>query len=280
MPALQQQIANPFRHCKPPPWASAWGQDKYGFFADFSVATGPMYWDCVAQRMRWVPPGTFLMGSPEDEWARNENEVQHEVTLTAGFWLADTTCRQELWNAVMQDNPSHFPGDLLPVENVDYDQVHEFFARVAEIVPGLQLQLPTEAQWEYACRAGTQTPFSFGDDITPEQVNYDGNYPYRDGTKGEYRETTVACDSLPANDWGLFQMHGNVWEWCRDWHGPYDVTGHVVDPVGPKEGSDRVIRGGSWFSYARYARSASRYGYGPGSRWSLRGVRCMSSVKQ
>ena len=102
-----QVIPAPFTDCKPPVWASACGQDEYGFFADFSVATGPMYWDFLSQRMRWIPPGTFLMGSPEDEWRRSDNEQRHTVTLTRGFWLADTTCRQELWEAVMKDNPSH-----------------------------------------------------------------------------------------------------------------------------------------------------------------------------
>ena len=237
-----------------------------------------MYWDSVSQRMRWIPPGTFLMGSPDDEWHRYDNEAQHEVTLSAGFWLAETACHQELWNAVMDEKPSQFVGDQLPVENVDYHLVHEFFDRVTELVPELKLQLPTEAQWEYACRAGTQTPFWFGDDITTDQVNYDGNYPYRE-TKGEYRQTTVDVESLPANKWGLFQMHGNVWEWCRDWYAEYDLES-PVNPVGPKEGSYRVMRGGSWFLYAQNARSASRDWSAPGDRWGYQGFRCMSSVNQ
>lgn len=219
-----------------------------------------------------------MMGSPDDEWQRIDNEIQHEVTLTAGFWLADTACRQELWNAVMKENPSRFSGDPLPVENVDFDMVHAFFARVAENVPALSLQLPTEAQWEYACRAGTQTPFSFGDDITTDQANYRGDYPYRE-TKGEYRKKTVAIDALPANHWGLFQMHGNVWEWCRDWYGEYDLNS-PVDPAGPEEGSNRVIRGGGWNVFAQRARSAYRLWGDPGFRWDYRGFRCMSSVIQ
>ena len=163
MPTL---IRSPIVDCRPPAWASGWGQDEYGYYAEFSVKTGDMYWDVVTQRMRWMPPGTFLMGSPETEPKRSNNEFQHEVTISEGFWLADTTCRQDLWQAVMSENPSRFRSDGLPVENVSYADAHLFFERLAERVPGLYLQLPTEAQWEYACRAGSTTAYSFGDSIS------------------------------------------------------------------------------------------------------------------
>ncbi|HRD68239.1 MAG TPA: formylglycine-generating enzyme family protein, partial [Candidatus Competibacter sp.] len=175
-----------------------------------------------------------------------------------------TACTQALWQAVTGQNPSRFKGERRPVEQVSWNEVQEFIARLNGAVPGLGARLPTEAEWEYACRAGTTTPFSFGEDITPDQVNYDGNYPYR-GKKGRDRQETVEVASLPANPWGLYEMHGNVWEWCRDWYDNYP-KGSVTDPTGPATREWRVLRGGSWFSLGRYARSAYRHRDGPGTR--------------
>jgi len=139
----------------------------------------------------------------------------------------------------------------------------------------LDLRLPTEAEWENACRAGTTTPFSFGANVTTEQVNYDGNYPYAGAAKGEYREMTVPVKSLPMNPWGLYEMHGNVWEWCLDELSPYQ-SGLAVNPLGAGEGEavrQRVVRGGSWSVLAWYARSAGRNGFGPGDRHIYLGFR-------
>ncbi|MEF8732406.1 MAG: formylglycine-generating enzyme family protein [Candidatus Accumulibacter meliphilus] len=220
-----------------------------------------------------MAPGHFLMGSPPDEPEREDDEVQHEVTLSRGFWLADTACTQALWQAVTGANPSEFQDDVRnPVENVSWDDVQTFLSELNRRVPGLQARLPSEAEWEYACRAGTTTPFSFGDNITPEQVNYDGNYPYAGGEKGLYRQKTVPVGSLPANPWGLYEMHGNVWEWCADWYGDYPNTPQV-DPTGPQTGDSRVLRGGSWNFNGRHARCALRYGYVPGYRYLLFGFR-------
>ena len=124
--------------------------------------------------------------------------------------------------------------------------------RLNKLAPDGGFRLPTEAEWEYACRAGTTTPFWFGDQINPEQVNYNGNYPYAGGQEGKYRAETVDVKALPCNGWGLYQMHGNVWEWCQDWYGAYP-SATVADPVGPAAGADRVFRGGSWFGSARAA---------------------------
>jgi formylglycine-generating enzyme len=135
---------------------------------------------------------------------------------------------------------------------------------------------PTEAQWEYACRAGTTTPFHFGETISTDQANYDGNYPYGKGKKGIYRKKTTPVGSFPANAWGLFDMHGNVWEWCADWYGPYP-RGDVTNPVGPPGGSARVDRGGSWDSGAWGCRAALRDRDGPGHRFSLLGFRLARS---
>ncbi len=299
---MSATLASPFKQTRPPAWADGWGQDEFGYYAEFGINTGPNYWDFVTQRMRWVPPGTFMMGSPADEPDRDDNELLHEVTITSGYWLADTACRQELWQAVMGNNPSHFQGDAitvdetpgdemqseatrpnsvhaekLPVEQVSYEDTETFFQKVSQLKPQLKLQLPTEAQWEYACRAGTTSPFSFGRNITTTQANYDGNYPYDGAEKREYRRSTIACDALPPNPWGLFQMHGNVWEWCSDWYG--DFSSDTNDPAGPDSGSDRVIRGGSWYGNAPGLRSACRYGFEPGFRYDFLGFRCVSSVQ-
>ncbi len=243
----------------PPEWACAWGQDQYGLWAAFEVSG-------VHQVMRWIRPGTFLMGSPEKEPDRRDDEFQHEVTLSSGFWLADTTCTQALWAEVMGNNPSRFTDDPeLPVEQVSWDDCQEFLHTINQRHPALQLQLLTEAQWEYACRAGTLTPFSFGENITPEQINYDGNHPYHGGEKGIYRRKTVPVKLLPCNQWGLYQMHGNVWEWCSDWYAEYSDKA-VIDPQGPSSGGDRVLRGGCWGNYARYVRSANRSRFAPVNR--------------
>ncbi|MCJ7600224.1 MAG: formylglycine-generating enzyme family protein [Desulfobulbaceae bacterium] len=250
----------------PYPWAVDWGQDRHGLWQSF-VCKG------VRQQLRWIPPARFLMGSPLDEPERFDDELQHEVVLTQGFWLADTACTQGLWQAVMGNNPSSFTGDdQLPVDSVSWDESMEFISRINSMIPELDLRLPTEAQWEYACRAGTLTPFSFGPQISVEQVNYHGNYPYHDGPKGEYREKTVAVKSLPGNDWGLYEMHGNLWEWCADWRGDYAV-GTVTDPQGPATGVDRVLRGGSCYDNGRSVRSAIRFGLDPGFRSRNIGLR-------
>jgi formylglycine-generating enzyme required for sulfatase activity len=202
-----------------------------------------------------------------------DNEAQHEVTISRGFWLADTTCTQQLWQAVMGENPSRFKEDERnPVENVSWHDCEGFINQLNQIVPELEVRLPTEAEWEYACRAGTTTPFSFGRNVTTDQANYDGNHPYAGGAKGEYRQRTVPVASLPANAWGLYEMHGNVWEWCEDWFGGYPQD-HQVDPTGPGSGSGRVLRGGSWFSFARLLRSAFRFALDPGLRLDSFGFR-------
>ena len=243
----------------PPAWASAWGEDEFGIYAEFVVAD-------VVQRCRWMPPGRFLMGAPESEEGRDGKEgPQHEVMLS-GFWLADTACTQALWLAVIGENQSYFkdapmqavmrkrPGNfenalVNPVEMVSWHQCRVFFGRLNALVPGLFAWFPSEAQWEYACRAGTTSSYSFGVTITHEQVHFG---PGRRGN-------TVPVSYLPANPWGLYEMHGNVWEWCSDWFGAYAAEPQV-DPEGPDNGWSRVLRGGSWFDDAHAVRSVSRSG--------------------
>ncbi|WP_245535840.1 formylglycine-generating enzyme family protein [Thiorhodococcus drewsii] len=245
----------------PWPWAAEIGADGFGLWARLEVSG-------VSYRLRWISAGRFLMGSPPSEPERRDNETQHEVTLTDGFWLGETAVHQALWRAVMGNNPSRFKGDDLPVEQVSWDDCQRFVAKLASMVTGLEPALPTEAQWEYACRAGTRTAFSFGDALDTELANYDGNFPYHDGPKGEGRMSTLAVQTFRSNPWGLYQMHGNVWEWCADWYGDYPA-GPVSDPTGPADGSSRVLRGGSWFLNGRHLRSACRAHYAPGYRRDL-----------
>ena len=249
----------------PPEWAADWGHDTFGYFAALVVKG-------VRQCFRWLDPGAFMMGSPENEPERDDDERHHRVVLTKGFWLADTTCTQGLWQAVMGENPSDFQGANRPVDSVSWEDAMAFIERLNNLGPDLDFCLPTEAQWEYACRAGTPTPFSFGENITPDQVNYDGNFPYAGGKEGAYRKETVDVASLPPNPWGLYEMHGNVLEWCADWFGDYP-QGEVVDPTGPSSGEFRVLRGGSWSRFGRFVRSAGRLGCEPGYRYHDAGFR-------
>ena len=254
----------------PASWASGWGEDQYGLWMTFNYKG-------VRHLFRWCEPGTFLMGSPEDEPERESwetgNETQHPVTLTRGFWIAETPVTQALWEIFMGDNPSRFKGAEFPVDSVSWDDAQRFINKLNGIKPELQLCLPTEAQWEYACRARTTTPFYFGENITTDQVNYNGRNPYNDGRQGEYRRRTVEVKSLPPNAWGLYQMHGNVYEWCQDWYATQYPSQPVTDPQGAVSGTLRVLRGGSWFNDGRYCRSARRNHAAPADRYSPIGFR-------
>jgi len=243
----------------PPLWADAWGDDVHGLWAELAVAD-------ARQRLRWIEPGTFLMGSPANEPKRfNDEGPQHAVRITRGFWLADSACSQALWQAVTGTNPSQLNDDsACPIESVNWDEVRDFLGRLAQVLAITDAipDLPTEAEWEFACRAGTTAAFSFGANITPDQVNHDGNHPYAGAPKGRYRERTVPVKSLPANAWGLHEMHGNVWEWCADDMRSYGMSDQVAgDPRGlQQQGPEahRAVRGGSWIGDARHARSAYR----------------------
>lgn len=263
----------------PPDWADAWGDDRFGLWSEFSVNE-------IRQRMRWVVPGEFWMGSPDSsdpnlplEQERQANEgSRHLVRISRGFWLADTACTQALWMAIMGYNPSRFDYDRqCPVESISFDDVQLFLRRLAAASVRGVCDLPTEAEWEYACRAGTKTPFSFGAQIVPELVNYNGAHPYADGLVGLNRQRTVPVKTLPANCWGLYQMHGNVWEWCRDGLRKY-TRGEVQNPEGPLRGGKRAARGGSWLGRARSTRSAARIDFIRGSRRDCIGFRILLRV--
>ena len=222
------------------------------------------------QRFRYILPQTFLMGSPENETGRRDNEAQHEVTLTQGYWLADTTITQSFWEAITGDNPSNFKGKKRPVEQVSWNDTRVFIEKLKQQWPLLEIRLPREAEWECACRAGITTPFSFGgkDDLNVDNVNYSGKWDNW-SSDGETKEVK----SLPANPSGLYEMHGNVFEWCQDWFGEYPKES-VTDPQGANHKSGRrVVRGGSWNLFGWLCRSACRFGHPPVSRRSDVGFR-------
>ena len=265
-----------------PSWASEIGVDDYGIYVNVMISA-------VTQTFRFIPPGEFLMGSPREEEGHNsykENkdkwadeykiylekhfsqidydvERQFQAVITKGYWLADTTCTQALWQKVMGDNPSHNKSDDLPVEQISWDDIQNFLQKVNQQYPELNLTLPSEMQWEYACRAGTQTTYYFGDAFEKAQINLDS------------KSTINVKDDQKVNDWGLYQMHGNVWEWCQDAFLPYPESfGIDSNPSGPSDPSfHRVLRGGCWISDAISARSACRRYLTPDRRSDYFGFR-------
>ena len=283
------------------------------FFMLFLVAgcakEKPLY--CVDDFVK-IPAGEFMMGSPDGEAEREKNETEHRVKLSEFFmarhevsvaefsrFIAEkgdsTDATKDGWSFVYKDgkwtqqegvnwrcDPAGKIRPLIeyhhPVVHVSWNDVNAYCKWLSSKT-GKTFQLPTEAEWEYACRAGTITPFATGSNLTTDQANYDGNYPYKGNTRGEFRFTTVPVNYFAPNDWGLYNMHGNVWEWCRDWYGEkyYEacmVQGVVENPENTDESSSyRVLRGGSWLSNAWFCRSAARDYYPPDYRRSYVGFR-------
>lgn len=235
----------------------------------------------IGMEFVYIQPGTFKMGSPPNESGRDNDERQHRVTLTKGFYMQTTEVTQRQWKAVMGSNPSKFKncGDDCPVETVSWDDVQEFIRKLNRREGGNKYRLPTEAEWEYAARAGTDTPFAFGHCLSTDQANYNGNNPLSGCSKGVYRKGTISVASFQPNSWGLYDMHGNVWEWCQDWFGNYPL-GSITNPTGPFGGSYRVNRGGGWYSFAWYCRSANRDRLSPGGRGNFLGFRLLRTAAQ
>ncbi|MEM9388218.1 MAG: formylglycine-generating enzyme family protein [Pseudomonadota bacterium] len=296
------------RSIRRPEWASAFGRDRFGLWAEFTllgnrgaaqlVVDAPLHELAarphVTQRMRWIPPGQFLMGSPADEPGRFDDELQHLVGITQGYWLFDTPVTQALWSVVVGKNPARFTSPTRPVDSVSWEDCQDFLERMNDATE-LALRLPTEAQWEYACRAGTRGAIYTG----PMEVLGENNAPALDaiawygGNSGvdfdlkrgesarhwphrqhEFKQAGTRVVRLKqANAWGLHDMLGNVWEWCGDWNGAYS-DGPAQDPEGPSAGDARVFRGGSWADRARDVRCASRLAVDPSSRFDNLGFRC------
>jgi formylglycine-generating enzyme required for sulfatase activity len=236
----------------------------------------------LAITMLQIPAGSFQMGSPASEAERRGNEgPQHRVELQS-FFLGQTPVTQAQWKEVaswpqvdlkLNPNAARFKGPNMPVEQVSWEEAMEFCRRLSQRTK-LVYTLPSEAQWEYACRAGTTTPFAFGDTLTLDLANYDGNYTYGSGPKGQYRQQTTDVGSFAGNAWGLQDMHGNVWEWCLDpWHNSY--TGAPADGSAwtAGGGTSRLLRGGSWYFNPRYCRSADRSDAHPDDRNDFIGFR-------
>ena len=243
-----------------PEWADQAGFDRMGTYADVAISPKRRAADDVVIRFRLIPAGEFLMGSPPDEVGRDEDEgPQHVVRLSNGFWMADTPCTQDLYEAVVGSNPSRFKAATRPVEKVSWTDAQEFLEALNR-KRGLKLTLPTEAQWEYACRAGTTAP-------TYGPIGEIAWY-----TENSGGETHPVREKQP-NPWGLYDMLGNVYEWCDDRaYRKYSGEGQR-DPVGPEVGGERVFRGGSWFVSARDCRAAIRHAFRPSYRHGYLGFR-------
>jgi len=285
-----------------PRWMVNAGADAMGTWSTLQVGG-------ISQRFRWIPPGDFTMGCDQAEatWAfdtaaRPLRELSpqpgwfsdavpaHRVSLSRGFWMADTLCTQALWQVVMGSNPSRYTGnDNLPVEQVSWEDCQEFFIRLNTLVSGLHATFPSEAQWEYACRAGSTTRWSWGDDASvhalyvgmAQQTLHDSSENWdivawaAPGTEGTVTTDPVA--QRAPNGWGLYDMHGKVFQWCSDWYGPYNSSA-VRDPAGPPSGPSRVHRGGTWYRTVADCRPAYRGQTRPGFRWFNLGIRiCIPS---
>jgi formylglycine-generating enzyme required for sulfatase activity len=245
----------------------------------------------VGMKFVLIPAGKFVMGSPNDETDRNAIEVPHTVEITRPFYMSVYLVTQAEYKKVIGSNPSHFcaagPGranvggantDRFPVERVSWNDALQFCAklsaRAGEKAAGRTYRLPTEAEWEYACRAGTTTPFHFGKSASSTQANFIGHYPYGGAAKGPYLQRTCKVGSYKPNAWGLYDMHGNVCQWCSDWYDTsYYKNSPKKDPKGPASASIRVLRGGSWLYSGSSCRAANRDGLGADGRQHFIGFR-------
>jgi formylglycine-generating enzyme required for sulfatase activity len=243
----------------------------------------------IGMKLALVPAGTFTMGAPAGEVGRRDNEGPvHEVVLSRAFYLGIVPVTQAQFEAVMQSNPSRFRGAAgggpdHPVDSVSWDDAVAFCARLSAL-PGEQEagrvhRLPTEAEWEYACRAGTTTPFSFGATLSAAQACFDGQHPYGEAGHGPAALRTARVGTFAANLFGLSDMHGNVWEWCSDWFdAAYYHHTPRQDPQGPAEGVYRVLRGGSWRNQGVTCRAAYRNALAPNQRQPFIGFRVAMTI--
>ncbi len=224
----------------------------------------------IGMKFRLIPAGSFMMGaSPDDGEAEAGEYPSHRVEISKPFYIGIHEVTQELYERVMGENPSEFKGADRPVERVSWNDAVDFCRRLSEMT-GENYRLPTEAEWELACRAGSETKYSWGD-------NMDGDYAWYDDNSGS--ETHPAGQKHP-NAWGLYDTSGNVWEWCQDWFDEnYFSRSPAQDPVGPSSGTSRVVRGGSWYNYAKNMRSSSRFGFRPDKGNHYIGFRVVREVE-
>jgi formylglycine-generating enzyme required for sulfatase activity len=288
-------------------WADSLGNTNQWFtLTNFALGSDPVLWcdlgatqaatrlyralavpsNPAPAKLAWILPGTFTMGSPTSEVERGTDELPHTVTLARSFFIGKYEVTQGEFLSLMSSNPSQFFGDpSRPVEQVTWFDATNYCANLNQqeqaagrLPAGWRYRLPTEAEWEYACRAGTTTPFHYGPSLFSEMANFFGQREYVGGIGtvnnpgGAYLARTTAVGSYQPNAFGLYDMHGNVWEWCQDWYGSY-TAGTAVDPPGPPTGTARVLRGGSWYYRATLCRSADRYSYSPTFVYSSFGFR-------
>jgi formylglycine-generating enzyme required for sulfatase activity len=229
----------------------------------------------IGMEFALIEAGEFVMGSPQTEAERLPDEVQHRVRISRPYYLGCFEVTQDEYGLVTGNHPSeHSPSGRrrrmdgnpysghFPVTNVTWNDAEEFCRRLSalpeEIEAGRRYRLPTEAEWEYACRGGSTTVFAFGDSLSAGQANIKGTEPYGNGAPGIAWRRPRAVGSYPPNDFGIYDMHGNAWEWCRDWYAPYDQSALTEDPAGPVEGTKKVLRGSCCYLAAHFARSARR----------------------
>jgi formylglycine-generating enzyme required for sulfatase activity/tRNA A-37 threonylcarbamoyl transferase component Bud32 len=234
----------------------------------------------VKLEMVEIPAGTFYMGSPENEAKRRDNESpQHQVTLPS-FFIGKYPLTQAQYQAIIGNNPAHFKGNNRPVECVSWNNAVNFCRKLSQKT-GKNYKLPSEAQWEYACRAGTTTPFYFGESITPDLVNYDGNYSYTAAQRGQYRKQyrgqTTDVGTFPPNAFGLYDMHGNVWEWCEDDGQENYINAPINGSAFISRSNMKLLRGGSWNYNPQGCRSACRYYLNLDGHYSRLGFRVVCS---
>ncbi|MFH1422540.1 MAG: SUMF1/EgtB/PvdO family nonheme iron enzyme, partial [Planctomycetota bacterium] len=264
---------------------SSWGGDASGTSTTTTVtmdsdktvaanftAAGDIITNSIGMQFKLIPAGSFVMGSPDSDMsgANGDEKPQHTVNITRSFYIGIYEVTQAQWREVMGNNPSYFSGDNLPVECVSWDDVQGFITALNNREGVTYYRLPTEAEWEYACRAGSTTRYCFGDD-----TGLLGDYAWYWSNSGN---TTHPVGTKLPNAWGLYDMHGNVWEWCNDWYGEtYYTSSPANDPQGPASGQYRVLRGGCWSNFVNSCRSAVRYRYWSSYRYFLIGFRLARS---
>ena len=235
---------------------------------NIEIDQGKPFVNSVGMRFIYIPPGKFFMGSPADEIGRDEGEYQHAVVLTRGFYLQTTEITQAQWQVVLKLNPSEHKGNDLPVHNVSWIDSQTFIRRLNQLESNGNYRLPSEAEWEYACRAGTQSALPTGN-LTATNSGLEPALDRVGWYKLNSGQTPHRVAVKSPNAWGLYDMHGNVWEWCQDpwdrWYGKFADTA-VIDPMGPKKGRFKIFRGGGWFGSATYQRCASRMRAKSGSK--------------
>jgi formylglycine-generating enzyme required for sulfatase activity len=268
-------------------------------------AEAPVVTNTIGMMLAKIPAGEFRMGSPADEAEREPEELQHPVRITRPFYMGVHEVTQEQFQRLRPENPSFFNaarggGPRHPVDQVMWQEAVAFCAALSKVpeeqAAGRSYRLPTEAEWEYACRAGTRTALHFGDAVSSQQANFDGRSPYGRAERGPFLGKTAPVGSYRANAFGLYDMHGNVQEWCADWYDPdYYRRSPAADPKGPPQGVLRtgfqfnstdpgdtgfflVVRGGSWLDEGRGCRSAYRFRYMPHTRYRLAGFRVACDV--